>query len=761
MLLTLMRACLILLLTPLACAPPPHVKPPHPPTPPHHTHPTPPQTPPPPLNLDINAFTASAQAASLGWRPRSPRSLLTLVRTGDRRRARIGLTHLLAQDLDSEPLRHALTLLAGRLAVEDRDPSALTLLDALPIPTPHLNDRRLIWLARAEALAGEHERALRTLHVLETSEAAIPERLALTLLKAELLHATGEDAQALTTLTLLSDGERPWRARALTARALWTRDPDKRLLLHKQLLALYPEYLDGVPLEALPSDLSPANQLHHARRLMRGFRYEEARRAFEPLLQDNLDARYHHALIDTRWLADHLERGRLQLEALLELNHRPRDVLHQLIETTLALQDFDAALQFTTRFLERFPDGEHHPRVAFLNAAIPFYARDCPAAIPALQTYLESHTDTIATGLIAWCHIRSQSWQDAIDAYAALLRLDNPLVRGKALYWQAYAHLQRNEPELAKQALETLAEDYPLTYYDALGRQLLAQLDGQPTSLANIPDFQGLSPLASVPDDLWSLPNVDGATRRKLERVQHLIDAGEVSSARRVYSGIRADVEQDLSPSDLIRFHLFITHQLDTWTRAWKRYGTSTRAHSDTLPEHNNPVWQLIYPRAYAPLILSLAQRHEVPWPLLTSIMLQKTRFSPHQRANTDALGAFLLRAPIARRMAKELGRSFDPERFDDPLHTFELSALYLHHLTQRFEGSLLLAVAAEQSSPERVEAWTHNAPNLAFAIEELADSTTYNYTRKVAEHTLRYIYLYENDAERRATLLDALFPPP
>lgn len=67
----------------------------------------------------------------------------------------------------------------------------------------------------------------------------------------------------------------------------------------------------------------------------------------------------------------------------------------------------------------------------------------------------------------------------------------------------------------------------------------------------------------------------------------------------------------------------------------------------------------------------------------------------------------------------------------------------------------------AYNSGPKTIARWFRKNPDvpLVWLIEEFEYNEGRAYCRKVGEHLLRYIYLYEKDAAQRAALLDAMFP--
>ena len=116
---------------------------------------------------------------------------------------------------------------------------------------------------------------------------------------------------------------------------------------------------------------------------------------------------------------------------------------------------------------------------------------------------------------------------------------------------------------------------------------------------------------------------------------------------------------------------------------------------------------------------------------------------------------------PTALLCAQELGKPFDWTDFAKPRVGFEYSLFYLSKHKTVWGGLLLPTAASYNAGPRPVSRWlqAHTGKPTAFVVEEYVYKEARNYTRRVAEHTLRYLYLYEPDAARRAQVLDALYP--
>ena len=74
---------------------------------------------------------------------------------------------------------------------------------------------------------------------------------------------------------------------------------------------------------------------------------------------------------------------------------------------------------------------------------------------------------------------------------------------------------------------------------------------------------------------------------------------------------------------------------------------------------------------------------------------------------------------------------------------------------------SLKVTATAYNSGPAPVARWFRKNPDASFPwlVEEFEYNEGRAYGRKVAEHMLRYLYLYEPSAEVRGQILDKMFP--
>ena len=211
------------------------------------------------------------------------------------------------------------------------------------------------------------------------------------------------------------------------------------------------------------------------------------------------------------------------------------------------------------------------------------------------------------------------------------------------------------------------------------------------------------------------------------------------------------------SGSDFLRF---MGERVEDFQHGW-RVSTGRISRQEGLPDPADPDSHLAYPEAYRPLVERLAAEYGLSPHYVYAIMRQESRYNPAAVSWADAVGALQMIRPTARRVAADLGVTYDPATFPQPKVSFRYSAYYMGRHAGLFHGQLIPAAAAYNGGPEPVARWVRKsgAQGLDRLIEEFEYNESRIYCRQVASHMLRYLYLYERDPDRRARDLDALFP--
>ena len=141
--------------------------------------------------------------------------------------------------------------------------------------------------------------------------------------------------------------------------------------------------------------------------------------------------------------------------------------------------------------------------------------------------------------------------------------------------------------------------------------------------------------------------------------------------------------------------------------------------------------------------------------------MRQESRYKPSAVSARDAIGALQMIPQTAILCGEKMGTPYNALTFMDPRVGFPFSAFYMAKHQTKWKGQLLLVAASYNAGPSPVARWlreNRDAP-MPFLIEEFSYNEARVYTRQVASHTLRNLWLYETNAERRGEVLDRMFP--
>ncbi|MGM0574505.1 MAG: transglycosylase SLT domain-containing protein [Myxococcota bacterium] len=678
--------------------------------------------------------------------------------------------------MDDEAARRDARYLLGRILVDRGRAEGARYLEALPAPWEPVDDRRLLWLARGRALQAEDEAALEALD--DALAAGLPdsEEADLRLLRAEVLDALERPEEAAGTLRRVADGDGPRHLRARALRRLALRladsDPEAATRHARRLLRYHPgteaAQAGGMPVSV--EDLSDRERFRRARRLMRVFRYEEARRELRRLLDHprlGREAAWRVGDIGLHRLRDAPGEARAMFRRVLEEggSHR-EDALFGLMRTFVKEDRYEEALEVGARYRKRYPRGKFRETVDYYEGWLPYDERRCDEALPHLKRYIRVHgrRKSYVRGFVAWCHLRNERWEQAIEAFEHLVPYGGQLMRGKAWYWQAVAFDRLDRRDEARDKLARLRKHYPLTWYDVLGQQLLARWDGRDPRASKLPWPEGGGEaLAAHPLDpaAWDWPGLSGRTASRFRRVRRLVEIGEVDRARAEYRSIRSRVERAVPRAQRLEFIRFVSHAVEDFKHAWRVVSDGRLGAMMKLEDRGGVRWLLAYPRAYRHLVERLGEEHGVPPTFVWAIMRQESRYHPAMVSAADAIGALQMIPQTAEKVAADMGTTYEAPTFPDPRVGFPFSFFYMANHDATWNGQLVLTAASYNAGPEPVARWLRENPGASLAV--LAEEISYNearaYARMVAGHMLRNLYLYVPDAADRAPLLDRLFP--
>ena len=154
-----------------------------------------------------------------------------------------------------------------------------------------------------------------------------------------------------------------------------------------------------------------------------------------------------------------------------------------------------------------------------------------------------------------------------------------------------------------------------------------------------------------------------------------------------------------------------------------------------------------VLPNAYYPVTGLAEINSPVPAELSLAIARQESEFNPDAESRVGALGLMQVMPATAKIVAKGLGITFSTKSLgDDWEYNARIGTAYLAQMLERFDGSALLAAAAYNAGPNRVDAWIkdYGDPRTAKVdaidwIETIPYRETRNYVMRVNEALFVY----------------------
>ena len=169
---------------------------------------------------------------------------------------------------------------------------------------------------------------------------------------------------------------------------------------------------------------------------------------------------------------------------------------------------------------------------------------------------------------------------------------------------------------------------------------------------------------------------------------------------------------------------------------------------------------ELRFPLRYQALIEQQAKQHQLDIAWIFAVIRQESAFMRDARSHAGAMGLMQLMPATARRVAKgHLGKRKAPRNkaLLKPGTNIELGSAYLKHLLDRLEGSPVLATAAYNAGPRRVDKWL---PERDLEADVWIDLVPFNETRRYLRSVLSYMVIYDKRLGREPKRLKERMAP-
>ena len=317
----------------------------------------------------------------------------------------------------------------------------------------------------------------------------------------------------------------------------------------------------------------------------------------------------------------------------------------------------------------------------------------------------------------------------------------------QVLYWQARAAIFNDHHDTAIRLYQRLINDYPAHYYSRLAATSRQSLEHRLQSSGVVVAGADETP-PTIP---WTPP-----------RPPRELDASPGQPARERFHFIRIQELQQLQMHPLAAREIHMLAPLLPQTTPVRYFlatlCASSQEHAAVLRflsgiiEAMSPAevrglprtfWTLLFPRAFWPEVLPQSKRLGLNPYVVLSMMRQESAFNPAAVSRAGAIGLMQLMPATAQEIAARLALpEISVEQLHDPQLSITLGTRYFAELLERYQGNVVLALAAYNAGPGQVARWLEQWPHLA--MEEFIEHIPFDETRAYVKLVLRNLAVYE-----------------
>jgi soluble lytic murein transglycosylase len=331
-----------------------------------------------------------------------------------------------------------------------------------------------------------------------------------------------------------------------------------------------------------------------------------------------------------------------------------------------------------------------------------------------LTRYPESQAAASARWEIAWLEYRSGRLRDAALAFRQLSASAGS-VRLAGLYWAGRTLDQLGEKGAAQALYRDVLSRGPHGYYGILAARRVREKPPAPAAAA----------VKLTPDPVKLL-----RAEPRYQRALALASIGFDGFAVLELETLGRDAPGDSDRAWALGWAFADLGEAGRSLRYLRRaLGAAVEAGTPGLPAR---LWPLYYPLGYAESVRSAARAAGLDPYFIAAVIREESSYDPRARSGVGAMGLMQLMPDTARDVAQDLGRPLaEIAALWEPPVNITLGSRYLARLQARFQDPLL-AVAAYNAGPHRVQRWVADRPKAD--MEEFIDQIPFDETRAFAK---------------------------
>ncbi|WP_178861621.1 transglycosylase SLT domain-containing protein [Thiomicrorhabdus cannonii] len=164
------------------------------------------------------------------------------------------------------------------------------------------------------------------------------------------------------------------------------------------------------------------------------------------------------------------------------------------------------------------------------------------------------------------------------------------------------------------------------------------------------------------------------------------------------------------------------------------------------------------FPTPHKEPVMQSAEKHGVDPAWVYGVIRRESAFAADVRSSAGAIGLMQLMPQTARYIGQKLG--FKKNRYTEltePNSNIELGSAYLSYLYKKYDGNRVLATAAYNAGPQRVDSWIPK--DGALPADQWIDSIPFSETRAYVKAVLEYSTIFKSLLNKHYDRLSDIMP--
>ena len=224
-------------------------------------------------------------------------------------------------------------------------------------------------------------------------------------------------------------------------------------------------------------------------------------------------------------------------------------------------------------------------------------------------------------------------------------------------------------------------------------------------------------------------------------------------------------MQSKLDHIEELNFHQYVDLVKREWESLLKGHDDETQrqlglyafdkgwAHLSVLASIRSKSWDAInirFPEVNPELFLKHTQKYQVPSSYIYAITRQESAFDQYANSPVGARGYMQLMPATAKETANKIGlKSYKQlAQLTEGEINVQLGTAYFDSLLTRYNGNRILATAAYNAGPHRVDRWKQNAKgrdHKALGMDSWVETIPYKETRRYVKNVLAYNVIYQH----------------